>query len=59
MTVTRPDGSTFDETVGGKDPLVVDGMKIHQLDWGCAPRVVIEEDGEVVHDGFLTLSAVA
>ncbi|MEX2458368.1 MAG: cytochrome c biogenesis protein ResB [Actinomycetota bacterium] len=57
VTVTHPDGSSREDTVGGNDPLVVDGMKIHQLDWGYAPRVVIEEDGQVVHDGFLTLSA--
>jgi cytochrome c biogenesis protein len=54
VTVTRPDGSTVEDTVGGNDPLVVDGMKIHQLEWGYAPRVVVEVDGEVVHDAFLT-----
>lgn len=54
VTVTRPDGTTFTDTVGGNDPLVVDGMKVHQLEWGYAPRVVVEVDGEVVHDAFVT-----
>lgn len=54
VTVTRPDGSTITDRVGGNDPLVVDGMKIHQLEWGYAPRVVVEVDGEVVHDAFVT-----
>lgn len=57
VTITRPDGTSFSDTVGGNDPLVVDGMKIHQLDWGYAPRVVIFQDGEVVHDELLTLGA--
>ena len=54
VTVTGADGTTFSDTVGGNDPLVVDGMKIHQLEWGYAPRVVVEVDGEVVYDAFLT-----
>ncbi|MDX1620562.1 MAG: cytochrome c biogenesis protein ResB [Nitriliruptorales bacterium] len=57
VTITDPEtGDTYSDTVGGNDPLVVDGMKIHQLDWGYAPRVVVEADGEVVHDAFLTLT---
>lgn len=55
VTITHQDGTTTTDTVGGNDPLVVDGMKIHQLDWGYAPRVVVEVDGEVVHDAHLTL----
>jgi cytochrome c biogenesis protein len=54
VTVTPPDGEPFAATVEGNKPLVVDGMKIHQLDWGYSPRVVVEVDGEVVHDRFLT-----
>ncbi len=54
VTITQPDGSSFQDTVGGNDPLVVDGMKIHQLEWGYAPRMVVEVDGEVVYDAFLT-----
>lgn len=54
VTITRADGTTIQDTVGGNDPLVIDGMKVHQLEWGYAPRVVVEVDGEVVHDAFLT-----
>ncbi len=57
VTVTRPDGAVSTATVSGNVPLVVDGMKIHQLDWGYAPRIVVTEDGEVVHDAFLTFNA--
>ena len=52
VTITQPDGSSFQDTVGGNDPLVVDGMKIHQLEWGYAPRMVVEVDGEVVYDAL-------
>lgn len=54
VTITRGDGTEIQDTVGGNDPLVIDGMKVHQLEWGYAPRVVVEVDGEVVHDAFLT-----
>jgi cytochrome c biogenesis protein len=57
-TVSFPDGRpdrSGDMRVN--DPLVVDGMKVLQLDWGYAPRIVIEEDGEVVYDAFIPLSA--
>ncbi len=54
VTVTRADGTSFQDSIGGNDPLVVDGMKVHQLEWGYAPRVVVEVDGDVVHDAFLT-----
>lgn len=54
VTITTRDGDTVTDTVGGNDPLVIDGMKVHQLEWGYAPRVVVEVDGEVVHDAFLT-----
>lgn len=53
VTVDTPDGRTISDSVGGNDPLVVDGMKIHQLEWGYAPRVVVEVDGKVVHDAHL------
>ena len=55
VTITEPDGTTHKDTVGGNDPLVVDGMKIHQLDWGYAVRVVVKDHGKVVHDGFVTM----
>jgi cytochrome c biogenesis protein len=57
VTITRPDGSTRETTIAGNVPLVEEGMKIHMLDWGYAPRVVITEDGETVHDAFLTINA--
>ncbi|MFN2557228.1 MAG: cytochrome c biogenesis protein ResB [Nitriliruptorales bacterium] len=38
-------------------PAVVNGMKIHQLDWGYAVRVVVRDPrGEIVHDAFVPLS---
>ncbi len=55
VTVTEPDGTTHQDTVGGNDPMNVDGMKIHQLDWGYAARVVVTDHGKVVHDGFITM----
>jgi cytochrome c biogenesis protein len=57
VTVTTADGEVLTDRVEGNKPLVVDGMKIHQLDWGYAPRVVVEVDGEVVHDAFLHTQA--
>lgn len=53
VTVTPADGEPYQATVEGNQPLVIDGMKVHQLDWGYALRVVVEVDGEVVHDGFV------
>jgi cytochrome c biogenesis protein len=55
VTVTRADGSSYQDTVGGNDPMVIDGMKVHLLDWGYAPRVVVFDDGQVVHDAHVTL----
>ncbi|MFT8148787.1 hypothetical protein, partial [Salmonella enterica] len=49
-----PDGEPVDRVVEGNRPLVVDGMKIHQLDWGYAPFVQVEVDGELVYESFLT-----
>jgi cytochrome c biogenesis protein len=54
VTVTREDGEVISTVIEGNRPLVVDGMKIHQLDWGYAPWVEVEEDGEQVFAGFLT-----
>jgi cytochrome c biogenesis protein len=50
VTMIRADGETFPSVIEGNRPLTVDGMKIHQLDWGYAPHVEIEIDGEVVHE---------
>ena len=57
VDVTRPDGSVERAVVEGNRPLVVDGRKIHQLDWGYAPRVVVRQGGEVVHDGWVSTLA--
>jgi len=54
VTVDRGDGPT-PERVGGNDPVVVDGMKIHQLDWGYAAHVLVRAEGRVVHDRVIVL----
>ncbi len=54
VTVTGRDGSVRSETISPNVPMVVDGEKIHLLDWGYAPRVVIRDGGEVVFDGANT-----
>jgi cytochrome c biogenesis protein len=55
VTMTTRDGDTFTGVVEGNRPLTVDGRKIHQLDWGYAARMVVRQDGRVVHDAFATL----
>ncbi len=58
VTLTSHDGSVVREaTTVVNDPLVFQGMKIHQLDWGWAPRIVVEEGGETVHDAHVTMAA--
>jgi cytochrome c biogenesis protein len=54
VDITGRDGQVFTSTVEGNRPLVVDGRKIHQLDWGYAPRIVVRDGGVVVHDAFVT-----
>jgi cytochrome c biogenesis protein len=54
VTVTSRDGTVTRGVVEGNKPLVVDGRKIHQLDWGYAARVVVRQDGRVVHDAWAT-----
>lgn len=53
VTITPRDGAPSTEVIDANHPIVVDGMKIHQLDWGYSPRLVVEVDGEVVEDRFL------
>ncbi len=53
VTITPRDGEPFAETIDSNRPVMIDGRRVTQLDWGYAPRVVVEVDGEVVHDGFL------
>ncbi len=53
VTITPRDGEPYEAVIDSNRPLTVEGMKVTQLDWGYAPRVVIEVDGEVVHDAFL------
>jgi cytochrome c biogenesis protein len=57
VELTRNDGATETTLIEGNRPLVVDGMKIHQLDWGYAPLVQVEVDGELVYEDFLTATA--
>ena len=54
VRVTPAEGDPFDAVIDSNRPLNIDGTRITQLDWGYAPRVVVEVDGEVVHDNFLT-----
>lgn len=54
VMITPAEGEPFAAEVEGNRPLVVDGVKIHQLDWGYAPWVEVEVDGELVHAGFIT-----
>ena len=54
VTVTPPDGAPVAAVIDSNRPLNLDGTRITQLDWGYAPRVVVEVDGVVVHDTFLT-----
>ncbi|MEX2548903.1 MAG: cytochrome c biogenesis protein ResB [Nitriliruptoraceae bacterium] len=54
VRITPRDGEPFDGVIDSNAPLNLAGMRITQLDWGYAPRVVVEVDGEVVHDTFLT-----
>jgi len=58
VTVTPPDGEPFAAVIDSNRPLNLDGTRITQLDWGYAPRVVVEVDGQVVHDAFLTPTLV-
>ena len=53
VTITPDEGEPYQAEIDSNEPLDVDGMKVTQLDWGYAPRVVVEVDGEVVHDAFL------
>ncbi|MFP4149020.1 MAG: cytochrome c biogenesis protein ResB [Nitriliruptoraceae bacterium] len=54
VTITPSDGEPFAAVIDSNQPLNIDGTRVTQLDWGYAPRVVVEVDGEVVHDAFLT-----
>ena len=54
VRITPADGEPFDAVIDSNRPLNLDGTRITQLDWGYAPRVVVEVDGAVVHDTFLT-----
>ena len=55
VLITPSDGSEpYRETIDSNQPIDIEGRQVTQLDWGYAPRVVVEVDGEVVHDGFIT-----
>lgn len=57
VTVTPPEGEPYQAEIDSNRPAMIDGMRITQLDWGYAPRVVVEVDGEVVHDAFVHTTA--
>ncbi len=57
VTVTPPDGEPYQAEIDSNRPAMIDGMRVTQLDWGYAPRVVVEVDGEVVHDAFVHATA--
>lgn len=54
LTIRTSDGETREATVRGNHPVVIDGFKIHLLGWGYAPRVIVREGRDVVHDGYIT-----
>lgn len=58
VTITEDDGSQWDAVVEGNRPITVDGFRVHQLDWGYAPRIVVEDGDEVVFDDFITMIAM-
>ncbi len=53
VTITPPGGEPYAAEIDSNAPLRIGGKRVTQLDWGYAPRVVVEVDGEVVHDGFI------
>jgi cytochrome c biogenesis protein len=57
FTISPGDGG---EPVSGdlrvNDPKVFDGMKIHQLDWGYAVRMVVRDGDDVAYDSFVPLT---
>ena len=54
VTIEHRNGETTRTRVEGNSPASFDGMRVHQLDWGYAPQVVVELDGEVLYDDHLT-----
>jgi cytochrome c biogenesis protein len=53
VTITPPGAEPYDAVIDSNRPLMVDGKRITQLDWGYALKVRVEVDGEVVHDAFI------
>lgn len=58
VTVTPAGGEPYAAVIDSNEPLNIEGKRVTQLDWGYAPRVVVEVDGDVVHDGFIQPTAV-
>ncbi|MDP9022877.1 MAG: cytochrome c biogenesis protein ResB, partial [Actinomycetota bacterium] len=58
VSIRHADGRTQQRTTVINDPLVVDGMKVHMLDWGYAARVVVRDGDDVAHDGWIHMTAV-
>jgi cytochrome c biogenesis protein len=57
VTVTPAEGEPYQTEIDSNRPAMIDGMRVTQLDWGYAPRVVVEVEGEVVYDGFVNATA--
>lgn len=53
VTITPPGEEPYDAVIDSNLPLMVDGKRITQLDWGYALKIQVEIDGEIVHDGFI------
>jgi cytochrome c biogenesis protein len=55
VTIEHSDGEVTTTRIEGNRPATVEGMKVHQLDWGYAPLVVLTDpDGEVIYEDHLT-----
>ena len=57
VTVEHRDGEVTRTRIEGNRPATIDGMKVHQLDWGYAPKVVLRDGDEVIYDDHLTATA--
>ncbi len=53
VTITPPNEAPYDAVIDSNRPLMMNGKRITQLNWGYALQVRVEVDGEVVHDAFI------
>lgn len=59
VTVTEPDGEVRRDMIEGNVPMVIDGFKVHLLDWGYAPVMDVRIDDEVVWEGMQASQATS